>query len=231
MRIGVDFDNTLACYDGIFHAVAVERGLIPSTVATDKTSVRDHLRARGQDAVFTELQGYVYGPGMRRVRLYPGAAEGLRSFVAAGHAVYLISHKTRTPFAGEPHDLHAAAWAFLRSQRLLDAPAAPFRECDIHLELTREAKLARIAARGCDLFIDDLPEVLAAPGFPAATRGILFDPENSYPQGHWRGNRFERCTDWHSLQSLITLHRHSRASGDPGEQHQHDTPGSAVVQE
>ena len=56
MRIGVDFDNTIACYDGVFHAAALERGLIPASVATDKTSVRDYLRALGRDAAFTELQ-------------------------------------------------------------------------------------------------------------------------------------------------------------------------------
>src|SRR5512142_2492696 len=106
MRIGVDFDNTSACYDGVFHTAAVERGLIPATVATDKTSVRDYLRARDQDAVFTELQGYVYGPGMRHVGLYPVVADALRAVVAASHAVFLISHKTRTPFAGESYDLH-----------------------------------------------------------------------------------------------------------------------------
>ncbi len=202
MRIGVDFDNTIACYDGVFHAAAVERGLIPTTIATDKTSVRDYLRARGQDAVFTELQGYVYGPGMRHVGLSPGVAEALRGFVSAGHALYLISHKTRSPFAGAGHDLHEAAWAFLRMQRLLDAPDAPFRTDDVYLELTREAKLARIAKQCCDMFIDDLPEVLASPGFPAATRGILFDPYASYPDGCWQGRRFERYADWQSIKRL-----------------------------
>lgn len=203
MRIGVDFDNTIACYDGVFHTIAVERALIPASIATDKTSVRDYLRAQGQDAVFTELQGYVYGPGMRHVGLYPGVATALRHFVAAGHAVFLISHKTRTPFAGEQYDLHEAAWSFLRAQQLVDAPDAPFRTGDIYLELTRDAKLARIDTQGCDLFIDDLPELLAAPEFPPATRGILFDPEQNYPDGNWRGHRLERYTDWASIQRLI----------------------------
>lgn len=203
MRIGVDFDNTLACYDGVFHAIAVERGLIPADLATDKTSVRDYLRARGQDPAFTELQGYVYGPGMQQVQLYPGAAETLRAFVAAGHALFLISHKTRTPFAGPAYDLHDWAWRFLRLQQLVDAPGAPFRSADIDFALTRDAKLHCIAARDCALFIDDLPEVLAAPGFPPATRAILFDPEMVYPDGVWHGRRFERCCDWESIHRIV----------------------------
>ena len=203
MRIGVDFDNTIACYDGVFHTIAVERGLIPANVATDKTSVRDYLRAKGQDPVFTELQGYVYGPGMRHVALYPGAADALCSFVNAGNLVFLISHKTRTPFAGADYDLHEAAWSFLRMQHLVDAPDAPFRGQDVYLELTREAKLSRIGAQCCDVFIDDLPEVLASPDFPEGTRGVLFDPEGNYPEGTWRGQRFERCTDWTGIKRLI----------------------------
>lgn len=204
MRIGVDFDNTIACYDGVFHAIAVERGLIPASLATDKTSVRDYLRAQGRDAAFTELQGYVYGPGMARVSLYPGVAATLRGFVAAGHAVHLISHRTRAPFAGPQYDLHDWAWRFLVTQLLVEAPDAVFQRDAIHFELTREAKIARIAAWDCGLFIDDLPEVLASPGFPAATRGILFDPDGNYPDAHWHGHRFERCADWSSIRRLIS---------------------------
>jgi len=205
MRIGVDFDNTLACYDGVFHAIAMERGLIPTGLPSDKTSVRDYLRAQGQDPVFTELQGYVYGPGMQRVSPYPGARHVLRGLAAAGHDVFLISHKTRAPFVGPAYDLHEWAWRFLAQHALIDAPDAPFRSADICFELTREAKLARIAQRQCDVFLDDLPEVLAAPGFPPAARGILFDPEHNYPDGMWQGRRFERCTDWISAGRLVGI--------------------------
>jgi hypothetical protein len=203
MRIGVDFDNTIACYDGVFHAIAVERGLVPADLATDKTAVRDYLRGLGQDGVFTELQGYVYGPGMRQVRLYPGAADALRGFVAAGHTVSLISHKTRTPFAGPAHDLHGWAWRFLRMHGLVEAPDAPFRSGDIHFELTKQAKAERIGERGCGVFIDDLPEILGMAEFPAGTRGILFDPEANYPDGRWREHRFERCADWAAVARLV----------------------------
>jgi len=68
--------------------------------------------------------------------------------------------------------------------------------------LPAEAKLARIAGQCCDMFIDDLPEVLASPRFPAATRGILFDPDGSYPDGCWQGRRFERCAEWQSIKRL-----------------------------
>ena len=64
MRIGIDFDNTIACYDGVFHAAALERGLIPAQLGRDKNSVRDYLNGAGRADDFTELQGYVYGARM-----------------------------------------------------------------------------------------------------------------------------------------------------------------------
>lgn len=199
MRIGVDFDNTLACYDHVFHAAAVERGLIPASVRTDKTSVRDYLRALDRDADFTGLQGYIYGPGMKHVVLYPGAREALARAVAGGHTLFLVSHKSRNPFAGPPYDLHEAARGFLRAQGLMSAPDAPFLAGNVHFELTKEAKVARIAAVGCDIFIDDLPEILSLPGFPPEMRAILFDPDGHYPVGEWQGSTFQTYRTWHDL--------------------------------
>jgi hypothetical protein len=40
---------------------------------------------------------------------------------------------------------------------------------DVHFLETREAKVATIAAIGCQAFVDDLPAVLLHPSFPART--------------------------------------------------------------
>ena len=185
MRIGLDFDNTIACYDGAFHVAALERGWIPATLGSDKTSVRDHLRGRGRDADFTLLQGHVYGPGMATALPYPGVADFIARAGAAGHRVTVVSHRTRTPFAGPPHDLHAAARGFLARPALV-------AEGDVFLEETKEAKAARITALGCDVFVDDLPEILAV--LPGALRRVLFDPD-----GHSDGGGFETHRDWAAI--------------------------------
>lgn len=53
---------------------------------------------------------------------------------------------------------------------------------------TRQEKVAIISELGCQAFLDDLPEVLGAPGFPANAAGILFDPSggNTTPKRHCR---------------------------------------------
>lgn len=171
MRIGVDFDNTLVSYDDIFHRVALEQGAIPASVPRSKLAVRDFLRREGREAVWTEMQGTVYGARMDEVQPYPGALEFLTWARASGIEACIISHKTRHPFLGPKHDLHAAA------QRWVDThvPGIP-----AFFELTQEEKLARIRACACEHYIDDLPEILLAKGFPGGVQRILFDPDGHH---------------------------------------------------
>jgi hypothetical protein len=180
MRIGIDFDNTIACYDGVFHAAALERGLIPANLASDKNAVRDYLNGTGRADDFTELQGYVYGARMDLASPYPGFGEFVATARKAGHDLCIVSHKTRHPILGPRHDLHAAARGFLIERSLVGEGHGQIDPANVSFELTKEAKVARIAALGCEAFIDDLPEIFASADFPGTARRILFDPTNQF---------------------------------------------------
>ena len=43
MRIGVDFDNTLVCYDRAFAAVGTEAGLLPADFTGGKDAAKNWL--------------------------------------------------------------------------------------------------------------------------------------------------------------------------------------------
>jgi hypothetical protein len=202
MRIGIDFDNTIACYDGVFHAAAVERGLITAETAIDKQSVRDFLRAQGRDPDFTLLQGYVYGARMELVGLYPGFVETLRELVAAHHAVYLISHKTKQPIAGPPYDMRGAARKFLELRELVDV-AGGFLAEHVFFESTKEDKVARVLALGCEVFIDDLPEILQMAGIRDNMRAILFDPDGHFAKRNGEKAKFERYSSWSEIGAAL----------------------------
>jgi len=202
MRIGIDFDNTIACYNGVFHAAALERGLIPAGLDRDKNSVRDYLNSRGRAAAFTELQGYVYGARMDLASPYPGFSDFVATARKAGHELFVVSHKTRHPILGPKHDLHAAARGFLASQGLIGDGAGQIDSSSIFFELTKEAKVQRIAALSCDAFIDDLPEIFGQPGFPAATRRILFDPIDQF-----RDIKFASCSSWAGIAAELCRER------------------------
>ena len=179
MRIGIDFDNTIVSYDALFHKVACEQGLVPPDTPLSKVAVRDHLRRIGREDSWTEMQGYVYGARMVEAFAYEGAIEFMQRAAGAGHSIAIISHKTRHPFLGPRYDLHAAARAWIERHLQRDG-AALLSPDDVFFEVTKEAKLARISAWRCEAFIDDLPEILLAAGFPPETARLLFDPENHH---------------------------------------------------
>jgi hypothetical protein len=194
MRIGIDFDNTIVCYDGVFHAAALERGLIPDHLRRDKNSVRDHLNGAGRADDFTELQGHVYGTRMDLAAPYPGFADFVTAASKAGHELFIVSHKTAHPIRGPKHDLHAAARGFLRARGLI-GETSPIDPAHVFFELTKEAKAARIETLRCNAFIDDLPEIFALPGFPKGVRCILFDPECQFA-AIARQRQLHCCSSW-----------------------------------
>lgn len=179
MRIGFDFDNTIVSYDALFHKVAVEQSLIPADLPQSKLAVRDYLRKIGNEDAWTEMQGYVYGARMNDAVAYPGVIEFMRLAHANRITMTIVSHKTRHPFMGPKYDLHEAARGWVENF-LVEGNENLIESSRIFFEVTKEDKIARIAAAQCDYFIDDLPEILFMQGFPERTERILFDPENNH---------------------------------------------------
>ena len=75
MLVGLDFDNTIVCYDRLFHRLARERGLIPDTVPQTKCAVRDYLRSIDRENDWTEMQGVGYGPRIADAEPFPSPPE------------------------------------------------------------------------------------------------------------------------------------------------------------
>jgi hypothetical protein len=203
VRIGIDFDNTIACYDGVFHRAALERGLIPADLGSSKNAVRDYLNGLGRNDEFTQLQGYVYGARMDLVQPYPGVAAFMARARKMGHELFVVSHKTRHPMSGPAYDMHEAARGFLAIQRLAADDAVP--RTSVFFEATKTEKVARAAALRVDVFIDDLPEILAMEGFPSGMRAILFDPDNAFAEPATSNDKgkLDRCRNWPAIAALV----------------------------
>lgn len=207
MLIGVDFDNTIVCYDALFHKVARERNLIPDDLPVNKSEVRNYLRKIGKEDVWTEMQGYVYGGRMSEAAPYPGVIEFFKICREAGVEVRIISHKTRHPFLGEKYDLHKAAYDWLEQQGFFDKVKIGLPREKVFFELTKQEKLQRIGQCGCTHFIDDLPELLAEPSFPQNVKKILFDSNNLYA-----AEKFVRMRNWSEAPDLL-LHGNRHDEG------------------
>lgn len=197
MRIGLDFDNTIVSYDSLFHKVALEQSLIPADLPRTKLAVRDYLRSQGKEDVWIEMQGYVYGARMSEAEAYLGAFDFFRWARAHGVPVFIVSHKTRYPFAGPRYDLHEAARKWV-AEHLHNESESFLGPEAVYFELTKEEKLARITEVGCNLYLDDLPEILLAPSFPSATEPLLFDPDGHHPDAP-----LPRVESWRQLKNVV----------------------------
>jgi hypothetical protein len=199
VRIGIDFDNTIICYDKVFAAVARQRGLVPEGWEGLKTDLRDHLRSRtGGELAWQGLQGFVYGKGIGGAEIYPGVREFLAACKQAGAKVCIVSHKTRFGHQDPDRtDLRDAARSWLRGANLVDAADAALAIGDVYFEDTLPAKVERLVSLKLDVFIDDLVDVFEQPHFPKATRSILFTqsqpphPEHCKPIATWADIRRE----------------------------------------
>lgn len=186
--IALDLDNTIIRYDLAFESAAKRLGCLPSSPQINKSSVKAAALALGGNELWTQLQGLVYGEEIGKAELFPGCVDFIQ---AAGEKLVIVSHKTHFPAIGPRTDLRNAALEFLAT--------TPLSKIPIHFLDTREAKVAKLSELRPRALIDDLPEVLQTPGFPASTDFHLFDPENAHPD--WTAT--PRIRSWHGAIQLL----------------------------
>ena len=198
IKLGLDFDNTIVCYDAAIPVLAEELFDLPVEVPRTKLGLRDYLRETNRESEWTAFQGELYGPGMQHAVPFEGAIEIMLQLVQAGHELVIVSHRSRRPYAGVPHDLHYAARSWV-AERLQTAGLFAETDGSVNFLETRKEKVALIAELGCQAFLDDLPEVLGAPDFPTSVMGILFDPTGNIPAEEG----LHRISSWPELRVVL----------------------------
>ena len=177
MRIGIDFDNTLARYDRAFTSLAQEWGIIDVDERKTKQAIRQLalLKTNGE-ILWQRLQGTIYGPRMSSAEQFMGEDHFLRRCaVTPGFQVFIVSHKTEFGHFDETHtNLRVAARQWMCDKGFFELAKYAIPESHIFFEYTQEEKVACITSLQCDVFIDDLVDIFLNPSFPAITKRILF---------------------------------------------------------
>lgn len=181
MRIGIDFDNTIANYDGVFYQVACHLNWIPSEIGHKKIDVKNYFIEHQQETKWTELQGLVYTEAIQKAQPYPGFLDVLQHWLGK-HDVYIVSHKTRFPVIGKPISLHQAAQHWLNAQHICGASPSTIHSSHVSFHETLDAKIQCITRLNLDFFVDDLKKVFLHPDFPQRTQKYYFCPDTK--QGH-----------------------------------------------
>lgn len=200
LRIGLDFDNTLAGYDAVFTQAAREHGLDNLGPQSTKQDVRALCRSQVDgEKLWMKLQGRVYGALMHHARLISGAAEFLSRCQLERAQVFIVSHKTQYGhFDSERVNLREAAKNWMKEQGFFELSGFCLSQDDVYFEDDRAAKVKRIASLGCQYFVDDLEEVFREPGFPSETRRLLFTDGRKVEAGP-----YEPMPTWKSIGEAI----------------------------
>ncbi|WP_158812814.1 hypothetical protein [Methylocapsa sp. S129] len=200
-RIGLDFDNTIICYDDVFLSAAKERGLLPADFHGGKQLVRDAIRLLPHGEVaWQKLQGFVYGRGIGGAQAFEGLGSFLKRTQAEGDTLFVVSHKTEYGhFDPDRINLRVAALNWMKARGFFDASGYGVAVENVFFESTRDEKLRRIAATGCNVFIDDLEEVFADPNFPPGVERILFSDRPAVAAAV----QFKVCANWPLIEEAV----------------------------
>ena len=200
--IGLDLDNTIIDYEQAFAPVAEEIGLIPKGAGLAS-------KRRGQGST---------ARCRRRRRLDAPSGSDLRPLHRARHPLSWLERlhfrrrfprrqggdrQPQDPTWSLPTppriDLREAALGWLDRRGFFNSGGFDLDRGDVYFEETRSGKLARIAEVGCDVFIDDLPEVFHAPGFPQAVEKLWF--AGNRPEAEGGGLKAYR--NWRQLLDMV----------------------------
>ncbi len=195
-KIGIDFDNTIVFYDDLFHKIATEEKLIPSNFPSSKLLIRDYLRKRNKDELFTLLQAEVYGKRILEASPAPNVDLVIKKIIDIGFDVSIISHKSLNPYKGPKYNLHEAAMLWLEKNEFFEDKKVGLSKKNVFFNLTKEEKVNKIEEIECDYFIDDLPEILSL--INKRTIKILYSPINNYNQ-----NDFIILKKWDDLIKVL----------------------------
>ena len=194
--IGLDLDNTVIDYAPAYCAVAREIGLPQHLV--DRESIRGSLRKSDEDdEEWQRFQALLYTDGLAFARPAPGLLEFLRLCDSMGVNVVIISHKTEaTPARFGARDLRGPASEWLSTQGITPAHVSPDA---VSFCTNRVEKVRAIAELQCDVFVDDLMEILTDAKFPVSASAWWFCASDvgsiSGTTGHLSGD-FYALTAW-----------------------------------
>jgi hypothetical protein len=200
MRVGIDFDNTIACYDNSFTLAARSRGISLPGTSVDKLALRDYLRSQpGGEIEWQRVQAEVYGRRMSQACVFSDFPHFVERCRSHSISLVIVSHKTEFAAQDQTVNLRDAAMAWMVGQGFLGNAGLGFAEEDVFFAGTRREKVETISKLGCSCFIDDLQEVFADEGFPQSVTKILFDPAGLAADT----DGIQRCSSWAQVMDIV----------------------------
>jgi hypothetical protein len=197
LRIGLDFDNTIANYDLAFSEVAEILGL--KTSAKTKAEVkRDLLSRQDGDFLWQKVQGLTYGRYIHLAEVHSGLLEFVFRARSLGHQLFIVSHKTEFGHFDESKTpLRASAMQWLQAKRIVGELPVQIKPQEVYFCHSQDEKIKKINDLGLDVFIDDLEEVFKNQLLSSKVRRILFSVESE------ANGEYESHFSWREISQAI----------------------------
>tara|TARA_B100000886_G_scaffold339847_1_gene306651 strand:+ start:1089 stop:1709 length:621 start_codon:yes stop_codon:yes gene_type:complete len=174
MVIGFDFDNTIIDYSNSFKILAKKKKYNKINSNLDKNSLKDFLIKNKKQNEWTIIQGEVYGKYITRAELYKGFIKLFRYLLKKNIKIFIVSHKTKYPYLGKKINLRKEARKWIQKNIIYKNKIFNFSMKNVYFENSIEKKINRIVKLKCNIFIDDLPQILNL--LPKNIIKFLFNP-------------------------------------------------------
>ena len=197
MIVGFDFDNTIINYTNSFIKLSRKKNLVPEEKNKDKISIRNYLREKNIEDQWTILQGEVYGKNIMDAEIYKDVLETFKYLLKNNIKIKIISHKTKYPYIGEKIDLRLSAFRWIEDRILNKISNLKFSKSDIFFENTIAEKINKIQELNCDIYVDDLQEILDK--LPKKIQKILFSPIYNIQENY----NFKVMKSWSEFYDII----------------------------
>jgi hypothetical protein len=170
-KIGLDLDNTIIDYSQSYIKVAEYLNL-PLTKRNRKDIKKILIESPTNDLAWQEFQSILYTEGLVHGVVSPGLIHFLRYCKLNKIEVFIVSHKTEsTPKEFGSVDLRSPALRWLKDQEIV--PDLIVLKNVLFCE-SRKTKIDLINKINCDIFVDDLEEILYDDHLSTNIRKILF---------------------------------------------------------
>ena len=195
LNIGLDLDNTIINYNCAFSTKAIEYGWVKSKLS--KNQIKETLlNEDGNDLRWQKLQSIVYSDDIGLSNIFDGVITFLEYAKKEKHNVYIISHKTKFSNFDPSKEFWNSAIKYLHDTKILDKTTnSLIKKTNIFFCPTLNEKIKKIDELQCDLFLDDLEQVVSHTDMPTSTIAIHFTPDLD--------SKKLRTSNWNDFLSIV----------------------------
>ena len=162
MRIGIDFDNTIAIYDNIFLSF-LKKFNFDNAINTNPKEQLKNILFKSPNGLnqWNKIQGEVYGKKVQKAKLAIGFSNFIKLSNHFKSEIFIVSHKTKYGHLDQSKvNLRERAILWMNKNSFFDVNEFALKKSNIFFCSTRKEKISKIKSLKLNFFIDDLYVVL-----------------------------------------------------------------------